>query len=284
MNRNISKKITIILIAYKSEKLINDFVKKIPNTVKVIIIENSNNLLLKRKIEKKYKNIKVYIKTNEGVGASINYGAKKIQTKYFLQISPDIIFNYKDLDIYLDIAKELNDKFAGIGPRFLKVKKKSHKQIKKNLEIGLIESIHGSCMFINKKRFNEIGGFDKKIFLYFEETEYCKRALSKGLKSYQTNKIKVKRHGRSVLVKNKKEKNRLDNICIWHFIWSKYYYTKKHYGIIISLIIFFPILVRILFKIIYHSVIQNKSIKEKYKYRLSGLITAIRGKKSSLRF
>ena len=45
MNRNISKKITIILIAYKSEKLINDFVKKIPNTVKVIIIENSKNLL-----------------------------------------------------------------------------------------------------------------------------------------------------------------------------------------------------------------------------------------------
>ena len=131
MNINISKKITIILIAYKSEKLINDFVKKIPNSIKVIIIENSNNLLLKRKIEKKYKNIKVYIKTNEGVGASINYGAKKIQTKYFLQISPDIIFNYKDLDIYLDIAKELNDKFAGIGPRFLKVKKKVINKLKK---------------------------------------------------------------------------------------------------------------------------------------------------------
>ena len=33
MNKNISKKITIILIAYKSEKLINDFVKKIPNSI-----------------------------------------------------------------------------------------------------------------------------------------------------------------------------------------------------------------------------------------------------------
>ena len=28
MNKNISKKITVILIAYKSEKLINAFVKK----------------------------------------------------------------------------------------------------------------------------------------------------------------------------------------------------------------------------------------------------------------
>ncbi len=83
MNRNISKKITIILIAYKSEKLINDFVKKIPNTVKVIIIENSKNLLIKSKIEKKYKNIKVYIKKNEGVSASINYAAKKSKQSFF---------------------------------------------------------------------------------------------------------------------------------------------------------------------------------------------------------
>ena len=29
MNKNISKKITVVLIAYKSEKLINVFVKKI---------------------------------------------------------------------------------------------------------------------------------------------------------------------------------------------------------------------------------------------------------------
>jgi len=111
MNRNISKKITIILIAYKSEKLINDFVKKIPNTVKVIIIENSKNLLIKRKIEKKYKNIKVYIKKNEGVSASINYAAKKIKTEFFLQISPDIKFDYKDLDKFIKVAKKLDNKF-----------------------------------------------------------------------------------------------------------------------------------------------------------------------------
>ena len=98
-------KLTILLIAYKSEKKIYKFVKNIPKNIKIVIVENSKNILFKKKIEKLYKNIKVYIKTNEGVGASINYGAKKIQTKYFLQISPDIIFNHKDLDIFLDIAK-----------------------------------------------------------------------------------------------------------------------------------------------------------------------------------
>ena len=283
MNKNISKKITVILIAYKSEKLINVFVKKIPNTIKVIIIENSNNLLLKRKIEKKYKNIKVYIKKNKGVSASINYAVKKIKTEFFLQISPDIKFDYMDLNKFIGIAKKLDNKFSALGPRFLNVNNKSHKQIDKNLKIGSINSIHGSFMFINKKKFKEIGGFDNNFFLYFEETDYCKRASNVGLKAYQINEIKVKTEGRSVLIKNKKEKKELNNILIWHFIWSKYYYSKKNYGSLISVVIFIPILLRIIIKILFYKVFNNKIKIVKYKSRLNGLLSSMVGKRSSLR-
>ena len=283
MNKNISKKITIILIAYKSEKLINAFVKKIPNIIKVIIIENSNNLLLKKKIEKKYKNIKVYIKKNEGVSTSINYAVKKIKTEFFLQISPDIKFDYMDLNKFIGTAKKLDNKFSALGPRFLNVNSKSHKQIDKNLKIGSINSIHGSFMFINKKKFKEIGGFDNNFFLYFEETDYCKRASNVGLKAYQINEIKVKTEGRSVLIKNKKEKKELNNILIWHFIWSKYYYSKKNYGSLISVVIFIPILLRIIIKILFYKVFNNKIKIVKYKSRLNGLLSSMVGKRSSLR-
>ena len=283
MNRNISKKITIILIAYKSEKLINEFVKKIPNTIKVIIIENSNNLLLKRKIEKKYKNIKVYIKKNEGVSASINYAAKKIKTDFFLQISPDIRFDYKDINKFIEVAKKLDNKFSALGPRFLNVNNKSHKQINKNLKIGSINSIHGSFMFINKKRFKEIGGFDNNFFLYFEETDYCKRALDIGLRAYQINDIKVKIQGRTVQISNKKESNKLSNLLVWHFVWSKYHFTKKNYGSMISIIIFIPTLLRSIFKMSYYKLIKNKKLLDKYYHRTNGLITSITNKSSHLR-
>ena len=283
MNRNISKKITIILIAYKSEKLINAFVKKIPNTIKVIIIENSNNLLLKRKIEKKYKNIRVYIKKNEGVSASINYAAKKIKTDFFLQISPDIKFDYMDINKFIEVAKKLDNKFSALGPRFLNVNNKSHKQIDKNLKIGSINSIHGSFMFINKKRFKEIGGFDNNFFLYFEETDYCKRALDIGLRAYQINDIKVKIQGRTVQISNKKESNKLSNLLVWHFIWSKYHFTKKNYGSIITIIIFIPTLLRSILKMSYYKLIKNKKLLDKYYHRTNGLITSITNKSSHLR-
>ena len=283
MNKNISKKVTIILIAYKSEKIINTFIKKIPKNIKVIIVENSNNLLLKKKVEKKYRNIKVYIKKNEGVGASINYAVKKIKTEFFIQISPDIKFNYQDIRKFIDVAKKLNNKFSALGPRFLNVNSKSHRQINRNLKIGSIDSIHGSFMFINKKRFKEIGGFDNKFFLYFEETDYCKRASNVGLKAYQINEIKAKTEGRSVLIKNKKEKKELNNILIWHFIWSKYYYSKKNYGSLISVVIFIPILLRIIIKILFYKVFNNKIKIVKYKSRLNGLLSSMVGKRSSLR-
>jgi len=225
----------------------------------------------------------VYIKKNEGVSASINYAAKKIKTEFFLQISPDIKFDYKDLDKFIKVAKKLDNKFSALGPRFLNVNNKSHKQIDKNLKIGSINSIHGSFMFINKKKFNEIGGFDNNFFLYFEETDYCKRASSRGLKAYQINEIKVKTEGRSVLIKNKKEKKELNNILIWHFIWSKYYFTKKNYGLMLSLLIFLPIMIRIILRVVFYQIINKKESIERYKYRLSGLTNSIMGKNSSLR-
>ena len=274
--------ITIIIITYKSEKIIYDFIKKIPSTIKTIIIENSQNHELKKDIEEKYKNISVYLKENNGVSSALNYGVHKIKTKYFLQISPDLEFNFGDLNIFLDFAKKKNDKFAAIGPRFLDVNKKSHIQINKDIEFGEIDSIHGSCMFINKDSFLNIGKFDENFFLYYEETEYCHRAKNKGYLSYQINKSKVKTKGRSVDIENNNDNN-LSNLLIWHFIWSKYYFYKIKYGKLISLIIFLPILARILFRIILYKITKNKILLEKYSSRLDGLLKSMKGKNSSLR-
>ncbi len=274
--------ITIIIITYKSENVIHNFIKDIPSTIKTIIVENSQNHELKKEIEKNYSNISVYIKKNNGVSSALNFAAEKIKTKYFLQISPDIRFNFEDLKIFFDYAKNLNDEFAALGPKFLNVNKKSHKQIDAKLESGEINSIHGSCMFINKKNFDIIGKFDENFFLYFEETEYCFRAQKKGFKVYQINKIEVEAKGRSVET-NKENNQKFDNILIWHFIWSKYYFSTKKRGKLISLVLFTPLLLRINLRIFLYKILKNDIYLSKYQYRLNGLIASILGKNSDLR-
>ena len=275
-------KITIIIITYKSEKVIFDFIKKIPSTIKTIIIENSKNYELKKDIEKKYNNISVFIKENNGVGSALNYAVNKISTKYFLQISPDLEFDFEDLNIFLNFTEKNQVKFAALGPRFLEVQEKSHKQINEKLKFGVIDSIHGSCMFINKEIFLKIGKFDENFFLYFEETEYCYRAKKKGYFSYQINDIKVRTKGRTVDLDNESYIN-FSNILIWHFIWSRFYFSKKKYGKLLSIIIFTPLLVRILLRIRWYKITNNEILLSKYGARFEGLLKSMKGEKSSLR-
>jgi N-acetylglucosaminyl-diphospho-decaprenol L-rhamnosyltransferase len=118
--------VTIIIITYKSENIIYDFLNKIPSNLKTIIIENSQNNNLKKNIEEKYENTTVHLRENNGISSSLNFAVKFVTTKYFLQISPDIDFNFSDLNLFIDFANKKKDNFAALGPRFLGVNESSH--------------------------------------------------------------------------------------------------------------------------------------------------------------
>ncbi len=281
--KNYFKDITIVIVTYKSDEIIYKFIKKIPSKIKVIVVENSKNFHLKKNLEKRYKNTKVYLRNNEGVSSSLNFGVKKTKTKYIIHLSPDLDLDYNQIKFFFKYAEILKDNFCALGPRFLNTKKKGHNQINKNIKIGKIDSVHGSYMFMNKKNFNKIGGWDKKIFLFFEETDYCYRARKKNLFCYQINSIKTKTIDTTVKINDTKIKQNWQSLLRWHFIWSKFYITKKKYGFIFSIIYFIPIMVRILFRLILNYFLNNKKKLTKYSFRLNGLYHSIIGNKSFLR-
>ena len=85
--KNILNDITVVLVSYKSLKKIKKFVKKLPSTISLIIIENSHD----RKIKEAFKNkkkIKIIFNKNNGYGSSINLASKKIKTNIFLFLTP----------------------------------------------------------------------------------------------------------------------------------------------------------------------------------------------------
>ena len=77
-------KLTILIPAYKSCDLLIRHLDFISKNIKVLIVDNSNDKILKKKIEKKYKNTKVILKKNIGYGRAINAGAKLVKSKFFL--------------------------------------------------------------------------------------------------------------------------------------------------------------------------------------------------------
>ena len=282
------KNITIVLISHNSLELVTDFVNNLSNNIKIIVVDNSKDFKLKNELVN-LKNVQVEFMENMGYGSAVNFARKFVKTKYFFVFSPDIkLVNDEFIDKFIQRLEKIA-KFAAIGPRFLDVTEKSHKQSDPNKEIGKVDSISGSAMLFETKTFDYIGGFDENIFLYFEDSDFSKRAKKKGYDIYQLNIAKVKhRKGIGdnigvVKVENTNQINKLENLYSWHFIWSKYYFYKKHYGRMISLIIFLPIVIRILFRIFLYKVTQNDLKKEKYKNRLGGFINSLLGNKSSKR-
>ena len=278
--------ITVVLIAHKSKEIVLEFIDNLSKDIKILVIDNSNDLDLKSEIDKK-ENVKIEFMNNNGYGSAINYARTYINTKYFFIFSPDVK-NIDDefIEVFTEKLKDIK-LFGALGPRFLNVTEKSHKQSNIKKEIGEINSISGAAMFFETTIFDDIEGFDENFFLYFEETDYCKRAKKKGYKIYQINKAKVD-HPKGentgvVKAENLDEVKKFANLYSWHFIWSKFYFYRKHYGFVLALLYFTPIIIRIKFRIIYYILKKDKESINKYKTRLSGLIDSISGKNSHLR-
>ena len=276
-----NKDITIVLISHKSKDLVIAFIKKIYEKFDIIIVDNSYDLDLKKKIKNDYPKVVLELVENKGYGAAINHANNLVKTNYFLISNPDIVgIDEKKINKFIDVAKGLNDKFSSLGPRYIDADEKSHIQSDEQLDIAEMKFISGACMLFKKETFQILGGFDENFFLYFEESDFCLRA-NKVNKNYQINNIKVKHNvGSSVSINNYREKKELEKLRNWHFIWSKFYYYKKNYGLVYSLIYFIPTLLRVIFRIILYTLIRNNEKREKYLIRFNGLLSSIKGMKS----
>ena len=281
-----NNEVSIVIISHKSKKKVLNLINNISNDFKIIIIENSSDKSIENELTKNNRNLQIIFSENDGYGSAINLARTHVATKYFFVLNPDMQKVDDNLiNVFYDSAKELNDNFGALGPRFENVSEKSHKQSNINDKYGQIESISGSAMFFCTEVFDKNGGFDENFFLYFEETDYCYRSNKNNFKIYQVNSQKVYHEiGTSVETTSEEENDKLKKLYAWHFIWSKYYYYSKNYGTLVSFVYFIPVLIRAFIKILFYQLTGNKKGIEKYKVRLDGLFSSITRKKSNKRY
>jgi N-acetylglucosaminyl-diphospho-decaprenol L-rhamnosyltransferase len=116
------------------------------------------------------------------------------------------------------------------------------------------------------------------LFLYLEETDLCRRIKKIDEKIYLDSDIRIFHHGGKSV--NEIFSHEVELTRNWHWMWSLFYYNKKHFNFFYALISIFPKFFSSLFKSIYYSMILNKKKKEVYLKRLSGLINSILNKPS----
>ena len=87
---SIFENLEILTVTFKSEHIIESCLSQIDTNFKITIVENSDNLDFKKKMEER-KNVKcILANENIGFGSAFNLGAKQINSEYILHINPDV--------------------------------------------------------------------------------------------------------------------------------------------------------------------------------------------------
>ena len=197
-----------------------------------------------------------------------------------------------DVTLKIDTLSNINDSistlenFSILSPVSDNLVYPNYKKDKKitpdnnDIIIENVEEIDGYSMIINKDFFPDNIFFDEKFFMYLENVDLCIRAKKNNGKLFIIKNSKIHHLGaRAVDDKFSKEIELSRN---WHWMWSKFYFNKKHRGFLISNLLGFSGLILNFLKYLICIITFNKK-KNIYKMRMFGLFNAILGKQSWFR-
>ena len=281
--------LTIVIVTLKSENIIDQCLESIDKNVPIIVVENSNNQKFKNKLESKYQNLKcILAESNLGMGAGNNIGIKETKTEFILILNPDVLLEKNTIDELFLASKELPD-FSILAPLENSVpnystfnEKKSTENLKDINERRdspfQVKSVDGFAMLLNKKKLQKEAYFDENFFMYLENNDLCRRVIDNRGSIFIVPKAKI-----SHLAAKTVDSEFADEVEFsrnWHWIWSKFYYSKKHFSFFKALIECLPTYFSSILKFMFYFLINNKIKKKIYFNRASGFYNALLGKSS----
>jgi GT2 family glycosyltransferase len=212
--------ISVVIVNYKMKKLIKNCVQWIKDAkweipFEIIVVDNDSQENAEEYLKKFHPEIR-YIQNavNVGMGGGTNVGIRAAKGDYVLVMNPDIfvfpgtiekLYNYLETNEQVGIvAPQLLNPDASIQyscyawhgpltPAYRRTFLGKLPWAKKDLARFLmtdwdhqntreVDWIQGSCWLVPKKVFNEIGMFDDRFFMYFEDTDFCRRVWQSGRK------------------------------------------------------------------------------------------------------
>ena len=280
--------LSVIIVSYKSDYVIENCINSIDSEIEIIVVDNSNNNQLKEKIETKYKNVKYILsKENLGMGAGNNLGIKNVNKDFVLILNPDVTLEKSSIDEMIIASQEIEN-FGIIAPLSDKSEYPNYTLKKTNdfdeIKPFKVKSVDGYAMLLNLKKLKKLNDFyffDENFFLYLENEDLCMRLAKYDENIYIVPKSRIHHLGGKAV--DPEYKNEIEYLRNWHWMWSKFYFNKKHYGYLIAVSKVLNNLISAKIKFFYYLITFNKFKRKIYQMRLLGLISSMLGKNSYYR-
>ncbi len=243
------EKISVIIVNWNVAESFSRCIKSVLDTnysnLELILIDNNSDK--RPKIPQDPKVTYIQNKSNIGLPKAWNQGIEIITGDYVLILNPDTRLPTDFFEKGLSLLKS-DSKIGIIGPKFtdpdgtpqgsvsheisvlnairefwLGQKGSFEKYIPiENLPLE-VDTVSGACMFIPRSVIQKIGLFTEKVFMYYEEKDYCRRVRKAGLKVvFDPNVIIIHEHGQSAM-QNPEVNKYIIQASKWYNGLVKYY-------------------------------------------------------------
>ena len=197
-------------------------------------------------------------------------------------------YQFEDQLVFPKILSTMGEKNTGVrqAVEFAYLKVRANQM---NLPFN-VKSVDGYAMLLNKKKFNKImvdkisnnlekkNYFDENFFMYCENDDLCRRIIHKGGNIFVVPNAKIHHIGAKSV--NDKYDNEVEFSRNWHWIWSKFYFHKKHFSFFEAILDGYPKFFLSIFKWLFYLLVNNKKKKRLYYNRASGFYNALMGNSS----
>lgn len=212
---------TLVFVSYNSAHLLRERLRAL-DALPVVVVDNASRDGIAELFATAPDRVRFLAnRVNSGYGRAANQGLEEVETKYALLLNPDVEIGPEEVAALEAEAQRLDTPWlfiapdSGVPPELL------------GGSISGLETVRGAsgaALFFDVSAFRELGGFDPNIFLFYEETDLCRRAVEAGLEMYHAPRIRVEHPiGTSAA-----PTLALDYLRKWHFHWSALYFTRKH--------------------------------------------------------
>ena len=231
---------------------------------KVIVIDNASNDNSLAGIKKLALPIKIIANdVNMGFAYACNQGAKQGDSDYLLFLNPDTQLYQNSLNNAIAFMEEeqskakfhimgiqLIDDDNNISRSCARFPKPSH-FVNKILGLNMlfpkifksytmtdwdhsysreVDQVIGAFFLVRRSLFNQLGGFDERFFVYYEEVDFSLRAKKLNRYSYYSVDVKAYHAGGGTT-------SQVKSTRLFYSIRSRLLYCKKHFSFISFLIV-----------------------------------------------
>lgn len=255
MNQQQTISVSIILVNYNGAEILLDCLNSIQKFIdipnyEIILVDNASSDGSVELVAANYPHIRLVKEIeNRGFGAGNNIGAKFATGEFLFLLNTDTVLISNILPHLIQLM-QADSQVGIIGPKLLnpdgslqisvspalgikgEYEARQRHQAYQNVsqqslieqkfqEIQEVDIVVGAAFFIRSSLFHDLGGFDEKFFMYFEESDLCQRAQYRGYKIIYTPDVSlIHLKGYSI--------QKAANIMAIEYRRSQIYYYQKH--------------------------------------------------------